>query len=307
MQPKEQPNPLIVIAESGSTKCDWIALERNREEHLRFSSMGFNPYFHDSRFIEQTLREKPEIGDWAHRVEKVFFYGAGCSSAKLNRIVYEGLLPIFPSAEIVVDHDLCSAAYSTYRGVPEIACILGTGSNSVFFDGCSLREEVPALAYILGDEGSASWLGKKLLSQYLYKKLPAALEQALRVDFKLDKERIFEAVYNRPNANVWLASFSRLLGDHAELPWVQNAVIEGFRLFRDIHVLCYPEAKEAEVNFVGSVAWHFRERLEEVLAEEGLRLGWVVARPLDALVHYHFEHKRIGEPGVQRAPQTPAR
>ncbi len=307
MQPNEQPKPLILIAESGSTKCDWIAVERSRKEYIRFSSMGFNPYFHSSSFIEQTLRENPDVGEWSKRVEKIFFYGAGCSSPKLNRIVLEGLRPVFSSAEIEVDHDLYSAAYATYRGVPEIACILGTGSNSVYFDGCTLREEVPALAYILGDEGSASWLGKRLLSQFLYKKLPAPLEQALKDDFELTKERIVEAVYNRPNANVWLASFSRLLGQHADLPWVESTVLEGFRLFRDIHVLCYPEARAVEVNFVGSVAWHFKGILETVLAEEGLRLGQVVARPLDGLVDFHFAHKQIGELGTQGAPQTEAR
>jgi len=288
-------NGLIVIAESGSTKCDWIGLDRQQKEHFRFATMGFNPYFHSSDFIATTLQSEPKMRPWAEGVERLFFYGAGCSSPQLNAIVHSGLTEVFPNARIDVDHDVLSAAYSTYRGRPEITCILGTGSNSVYFDGQNLREEVPALAYILGDEGSASWLGKKLLAAYLYRSLPPALDRALRVDLQLTKEAIFESVYNKPNANVWLASFARLLGQYSTEPWVQDAVREGFRLFRDIHILCYPEARSVEVNFVGSVAWHFRDLLGSVLEEAQVQLGQVVARPLDGLVQYHFEQKRIVE------------
>jgi len=286
---------MILIAESGSTKCDCILLDPNGKEVDRFSTMGFNPYFHSSELIYNELSSLKPLSSYASKISWVYFYGAGCSSASLNAIVKKGLTNALPNAVISVQHDLMAAAYSTYRGEPQISCILGTGSNSVFFDGTTLTEEVPALAYILGDEGSGSFLGKKLLSAFLYKKLPAELSDAFITEYGLDKDSILNAVYNKPNANVWLASFSRFFGQHKENAWVRSIVKEGFTLFRDTHILCFLNAKEVEVNFVGSVAYHFKDILEQVLLEEGLNFGYVLKRPLDGLVNYHLNFLKILE------------
>lgn len=285
---------MILIAESGSTKCDWILLENNGTEIKRFKTMGFNPYFHSSELIFKELSIEPNLGNGIHdKIDRVYFYGAGCSTPSLNLIVHAGLEKVFPNARVRVDHDLLAAAYSTFRGVPEISCILGTGSNSVYFDGERAFEEVPALAYVLGDEGSGSFLGKRLLSEYLYKRLPADLSSDFRETFGLSKNDIINRVYNQPDPNVWLASFSKFYGSHATHPWVREAVREGFTKFRDIHILCYDKAMEVEVNFVGSVAWHFRDILEEVLKEKGIQFGYVLRRPLDGLVAYHIKYLDI--------------
>ena len=286
---------MILIAESGSTKCDCILLDLSGKEVDRFSTMGFNPYFHSTELIFNELSSLKALIPYAQGIAWVYFYGAGCSSPSLNAIVKKGLEKALPNATVSVEHDLMAAAFSTYRGKPQISCILGTGSNSVFFDGKELYEEVPALAYILGDEGSGSFLGKKLLAAFLYKKLPAELNRAFELEYSLDKNTVVDAVYNKPNANVWLASFSKFFGQHKNDSWVRAVVKEGFSLFRDIHILCYQNAKEVEINFVGSVAFHFKDILEEVLAEKDLHFGYVLERPLDGLVHYHLEFLKILE------------
>jgi len=291
---------MYLIAESGSTKCDWICLDSNGVEANRFYTMGFNPFFHSAEFIQEELSSDLKIREIVGSVEQIYFYGAGCSSEELKDIIKEGLHRVFPNATLSVDHDLVAAAYSTYSGKPEVACILGTGSNSCYFDGESVREEVPALAYILGDEGSASYLGKKLIAAYLYNKLPEELHKAFEEKYDLTKADIFNRVYNQPHANVYLAGFGRFVGKHSEHPFLINMVREGFQDFIETHVLCFEEAPQAEINFVGSVAYHFQDLLDEVLKQKGLTLGKVVGKPVDGLVSYHLNFMKILENPLEK-------
>jgi glucosamine kinase len=287
---------MILIGESGSTKCDWVVLNNlTGEETDSFTTMGFNPYFHSAEFVFAELTKNDVATEWQQLITKVYFYGAGCSSAALKAVIKRGLTTFFQKASVSVDHDLNAAAFATYDGGPEVACIIGTGSNSCFFDGKEISEEVPALAYVLGDEGSASYLGKKLLSAYLYKKLPADLHQDFTNTYQLTKDEIITAVYNRPHANVYLAGFSRFVGKHGEHPYFRDLVKQGFREFTDIHICCYQQAvrREVKVNFVGSVAFHFQGLLQEVLEERGLIFGRVIAKPVQELVNFHIQYLGI--------------
>lgn len=287
---------MILIGESGSTKCDWVVLNNTTGEEVdTFTTMGFNPYFHSAEFVFQQLGENDVATEWQHIITKVFFYGAGCSTTPLKAIIKRGLTTFFQKADVLVDHDLNAAAYATYDGAPEVVCILGTGSNSCFFDGTDVSEEVPALAYVLGDEGSASWLGKKLLAAFLYKKLPADLHQDFVATYGIGKDDIITAVYNKPHANVYLASFSRFVGKHAQHPFFRALVRQGFEEFTDVHIACFHQAvaRTAKVNFVGSVAYHFQDILEEVLAAKGFIFGRVIAKPAQALVQYHIQYLNI--------------
>ena len=144
---------MILVADSGSTKCDWIAIDEDNKHH-HTNTMGFNPFFHSSDLVEQKLTENELFSSIKEKVTEVYFYGAGCSSPSRNYIVEKGLRAVFTNAIIVsVDHDLTGAALATSQGKPGISCILGTGSNSCYYDGENVHEEVPALGYILGDEG----------------------------------------------------------------------------------------------------------------------------------------------------------
>ncbi len=282
---------MILIAESGSTKCDWVLLNRDGSEADRFSTMGFNPYFHSARFVAEHLRNLQRVQKLRKDVEMIFFYGAGCSTEPLKQEIKRGLEQVFVHAEIEVDHDLVAAAYSTYNGEPEIACIIGTGSNSCYFDGHSLREEVPALAFILGDEASGSYLGKKLLSAFLYKQLPKDIEEDFLATYHTDKDEIIDNVYNQPNANVYLAGFARFVSKHKEDPFFEKIIYEGFLLFLRMHVLCFPESKNTTVNFVGSVAYHMESLLRRACKDLDIKYGRVIKKPVDGLVAYHLKHK----------------
>ncbi len=286
---------MIFIAESGSTKCDWVLINREGQEMGRWNTMGFNPYFHSSDLIRHKMSQEKGMRPFVDEVLKVWFYGAGCSTPELQNIVREGLHMVFPNAEIFVDHDLNAAAYALYQGRPEIACILGTGSNSCYFDGQTVREEVPALAYVLGDEGSASWIGKRLVADFLYKRLPQDLHCAFEDTYRTSKNEIIQRVYNEPHANVYLASFSRFAGDHAGHGWIRAMVANGFAKFIDIHVKCYPEAEKAEVNFVGSVAKQFEDILRTEVQKAGLVYGRTQAKPVNLLVQYHIERLKVLE------------
>ncbi|MBU6324193.1 MAG: hypothetical protein KJS92_01800, partial [Bacteroidetes bacterium] len=246
---------MLLIADSGSTKCDWVLVNPKGEEHP-FHTMGFNPFFHSTDFIAQEIRKNRDLMDHAAQVTEVYFYGAGCSSPERNEVLIDALREVFPVAAVTVDHDLTGAAYATCGTEPGIACILGTGSNSCYFDGVQIHEKVPALGYVLGDEAGGTWYGKELLRLFLYKELPEHIHRGLVEEFKLNKESIFEHVYNIPNPNVYLASFMRFLSSRSQDAWVRDFMYNGFSKFINIHIWKYENHLDVPVHFVGSVAYH---------------------------------------------------
>ena len=280
---------MIFIVESGSTKSDWVLLD-DKNNQTFYSTMGFNPYFHSSEFIEEELRKNADIIGVSNEITRIYFYGAGCSSAELNKVVFDGLKKIFPLAEILVDHDLLACAYATYSGSPEISCIIGTGSNSCYFDGKEVSEVIPALGYILGDEGSGSYFGKKLLAAYLYHQLSPELALDLEETYGVTKSNIISRVYQEPNANVYIASFMPFISKHADHPIFQKMVEAGLKHFMEVHVCCYPNYKEVEVNFVGSIAGIFRTELQLAADSLSIRIGHVIKSPVNGLVDYHINY-----------------
>jgi glucosamine kinase len=278
---------MILVADSGSTKCDWMLIKSDTER-IKTHTMGFNPFFHRSELIASELQKNALLMEIAPSVTHVYFYGAGCSSIDRNNIVKEGLQAVFQQThEIVVDHDLLGAALATTKGEQGIACIIGTGSNSCYFNGVHIEEAVPALGYVLGDEGSGSYFGKILLSNFLYHRLPKDISEALKDTYDLSKEGIFENTYNKANPNVYLASFMRFVSDHREHPYFKDMIYRGLSTFASIHVWCYDNFREVPVHFVGSVAYYFREILEEVAANHRFKIGRIEKRPVDPLADYH--------------------
>lgn len=280
----------ILIADSGSTKCDWMVIDAAGKALIEFNTMGFNPYFHDSDLVEQKMKSTPEAMGVAQEIDKVFFYGAGSSTEALCAVIREGLQRIFTEAAVFVGHDLDGAAYSTYEGSPAITCIIGTGSNSCFFDGQKTHEVVPALAYILGDEASGSWFGKRLLTAHLYHKLDPAVNEDFVNTFQFSKDDIVNRVYQVSDANVFLASFMTFIGRHQDTPQIISLLEEGFQAFVDAHIKCYSNYQEVPVHFVGSVAYHFQPILRHVCEREGLTVGQIIKRPIDGLASYHVRY-----------------
>ena len=282
---------MILVADSGSTKCDWILIDSQSNQH-KTNSMGFNPFFHDADLVYSKLMENELFIEYRNRVSEVYFYGAGCSSEARNRIIANGLKRVFSSAEtVLVDHDLKGAALSTSQGDTGISCILGTGSNSCYFDGIQVIEKVPALGYVLGDEGSGSYFGKILLSEWLYHRMPAELAEDFEKEYNLTKEGIFEAVHHKADPNVYLASFSPFISKHLDHPYFREMVYDGLDKFVNIHVLCYDNYKDVPVHFVGSIAYYFKEVLQKVAIKYSFTVGKIEKRPVEPLTQYHINKK----------------
>ncbi len=281
---------MIFLAESGSTKTDAVLLEDDGREVCRFSTMGFNPYFHSADLIARELGKISELREHRAAINQVYFYGAGCSSEQLCKVVSDGLHGVLPHASVQVDHDLKACAYATYSGTPAISCILGTGSNSVLFDGNNLSGSNAGMGFILADEGSASYIGKKLLNGYFYKLMPEEYRILFEREYNLDKNHVVKRVYREERANVYLASLAPFASEHLEVPFFWELVFNGFRKFIDYHVLCFPEATEVPIHFVGSIAHYFREVLVDAVDYFNLQLGKVVQRPLDGLIEYHRQY-----------------
>lgn len=276
---------MILIIESGSTKSDWVLL--NEGERTYFSTIGLNPYFHNEDDVEKAIRNNTELYALKDAVSEVYFYGAGCSADHLNAIIKSGIQRVYSHASVAVDHDLNACAYATYSGEPAISCIIGTGSNSCFFDGERISEKVPALGYILGDEGSGTYMGKRLLADYLYHRLPKEMATAFRIETGLDKDGIVNHVYKEPNANVYLASFVPFIQKFSETNYVKELVLNGFKQFLQIHVCCFDNYQDYPVHFVGSISRIFKNELEQACAHYNIKLGNIVQKPVDGLVQYH--------------------
>lgn len=276
---------MIIIAESGSTKTNWLT-----EDKQLFETMGFNPMFHTTDFVYNELLKHEALHAARQQFTKVFFYGASCSSSDRNATISNALQQFFDKAEVIlVDHDLKAAALATHTGEPGIACILGTGSNSCLYDGKELTEVVPALGYVLGDEGGGAWFGKRLLSLFCYHLLPPATTALMEGKYGLTKEKIFDLVYRQPNANRAMAAYTKVLSESPDKEFISGLVKEGFREFFTYHVKCYPNYTQYPVHFVGSIAFVFKQELEEVATEFGSRLGIVDRNPVYRLLEWHLK------------------
>lgn len=281
---------MIAIADSGSTKTDWVILNDDLSEKLRTSTIGFNPYHIQSEVIEEELRKNKILSHIAEGIQNLYFYGAGTSADFLREIVRKGFMNFFPQAEFYIDHDLLGACYAAYRGKPCMVCILGTGSNACYFDGENLMESTPSLAYVMGDEGSGSYMGKKLIHAYFSNQMPKHLAQKFHDTYHLTIEELNVNVYQRPLANAYLASFSKFVYENKEDPFVQNLIYTAMDDFFRNQVIPNMQSLRPEVNFIGSVAHYYEDFIRSVAAGYQLEVGHIVQKPIDNLVDYHKKY-----------------
>ena len=276
---------MILVADSGSTKADWIA-GANGAVQATFHTKGFNPFFHNREFIIRELQSAAGFSEIRSQVKEVYFFGAGCSSVERNEIIAAALREFFIEANVIVEHDMLGTALAVCDGKPGVACILGTGSNICYFNGTSISETRHGLGYIIGDEGSGSYYGKKILAWYLYRILPADLHESFQSRYNLDKESIIKSVYKDPDPNVFLASFASFLSDHMHHSFIQQLVTKGTTEFFDTNVLSYQESSSVPVHFVGSIAWFFRDVISIVAAEKNITVGKIIQKPVTGLAAY---------------------
>jgi glucosamine kinase len=278
---------MLLLADSGSTKTDWALIDESKAVTY-YRSKGFNPYFHDTDFIVNELQQHPDLQALVKSNLSIRFYGSGAGSEALQARMKDSLGVFFKTRDIQVAHDLEGAALSTYRGVAQVSCILGTGSNACFHSAERLYQEVPSLGYVLGDEGSASYFGRLLLRDYFYKRMPKAIAGKFESSYNLDKDKVIFRLYREAGPNVFLAEHARFLADIETEDYAQSMLRKGFRSFIELSVLSIKESREVEVNFVGSIAYHYHKLLSEACLAQGLKFGHVVQSPIKGLVRYYL-------------------
>lgn len=276
---------MIVIADSGSTKTDWIILDETTQ--LERHTMGFNPNFHTTQLIIQTLEADWQKETFQEQADEVCWYGSGCWDERRKNIIRRALEKIFPKAEIVVHHDLLGAARSTCGREPGISCIIGTGSNSSLYDGHDVIDNVTNLGYLIGDEGSGTHLGKALIRAYFYREMPQDIREKFEAAYPGGKITILDEVYGEGTPNVYLASFTRFLGDNLHHTFIQRLLYESFAEFIDRNVRKYPNHLNLPIHFIGSVAYHFQDSIKLVLEERNMKPGIFIQKPIDNLVKFH--------------------
>lgn len=281
---------MILIADGGSTKTDWRLIKEGRE-YKQIQTSGFNPYLVGSDEIEEILWKELQPYIDNNEVSAVYYYGAGCSTPVKNMIVENAFEKVFTNAKLYISHDLLAAAHALCGDEEGIAAILGTGSNSCYYDGKNIKEGIFSLGYFFGDEGSGAYLGKQLLIAYLHKELPEEIEAKFREKYALSNENILDAVYTKPAPSRFLASFSNFINDNRDHPYMYNLITEAFRGFYKYQVCCYSKHKDVPVHFVGSVAFHYRDILTKIGLEFGINTGKFIQAPIDGLVEYHHENQ----------------
>ena len=275
---------MILIADSGSTKAEWVILRDQGITETIFTS-GINPFYQDSRQIALQLQHEFTLVQ--KKFDAIYFYGAGCINHEKEEIIKEALLQVFEAPYFFVGSDLLAAAHSLCQDHPGIACILGTGSNSCYYNGSEIIDHVSPLGFILGDEGSGAVLGKKLISDILKNQLPQWLIREFFENYQTSLAEIMENVYKQPYPSRYLAGYTQFLSKYIKVPEIENIVIAGFQDFVTRNLMQYAQVHYTPIYFTGSIAFHFQPQLTKVVKEQNLLPGKIEQAPMSGLIAYH--------------------
>lgn len=283
---------MILIADSGSTKTDWCLIDGKGERKI-IQTIGINPYQMNASAIRDVLDKELKPYIYPDKISEIYFYGAGCSTERKCQTIDNILQDFFPQASIEVHHDLLGAARALCGHDAGIACILGTGSNSCYFDGAEIAENVVSLGYLFGDEGSGAHMGKQLIVDYFHGDLPSEIMERFNKQYNPTVESILDAVYNQPRPSKFLASFSPFILENIGHPYVKNMVTSCFDEFFSKNVSKYSNYKSVKVSFVGSVAFFFRDVLFESAQKAGITTNKIYRSAIEGLCDYHCNQIKI--------------
>ncbi len=274
-----------LIADSGATKCEWCLLQQGKKKSI--TTQGISPYFLSASQITELLTAEllPKLKQVV--VDEVFFYGTGLANINNVKILQSVLKKAFPEAAIEVQNDLLAASRALCGKEKGIACILGTGANSCYYNGRKIVKNSPGLGYILGDEGSGAYLGKKVIQYYLYQTFDEELKARFEKRFAVSNNEILENVYKKPLANRYLASYAIFLAENRGHYMVENIIEDGLNDFFFTHLYKYRESWTLPIHFVGSIAHGFRDVLKELCDTYELELGTILKAPMAGLIAYH--------------------
>jgi glucosamine kinase len=282
---------MILVADSGSTKTEWWWHTTNNNEINKVTTIGFNPYFINSEEIYAVLMNKliPEID--FQNVHKIFFYGSGCANKENCDIIFSACQKAFPNAnKIEVRGDTLGAARALFGLNHGIAGILGTGSNSVYYDGNDTVECTPSLGYIIADEGSGARFGTTLIREYFKDEMPVEIKTAFEKRYNPKLDDVLNAVYRLSHPNRFLASYCDFLSFHKDHPYIQNLIRKEFHDYLKYQVCKYPKYQDQTLSLVGSIAFFLGDLLREEAEKMGIEVGIILRSPIEGLIKFHQDY-----------------
>jgi len=286
---------MILIVDSGSTKCDWIAVDKDGKQLLdKIRTKGLNPEILTEKKLKKTIKKNENLNNNRSDVTHVYFYGAGCGTVRGKESVANVLKEIFLNAFIKVEEDTMAAVYATINHEKEAAvvCILGTGSNCSYYDGKQLHQRVQSLGYILMDDAAGNYYGKQLIRDYYFNNMPTDVEIAFSTRYNLDADYIKYNIYKQPNPNAYLANFAEFMFLNKDSEYIRTLIKDGIRLFVKNYIMQYKEElKTVPVHFAGSIAYFSQGEITEVAQEMGFTVGNFERRPIEGLVAFHTKRE----------------
>jgi len=275
---------MILIAESGSTKCDWILLDSSKKDPIRIRTKGLNPAILKKKELKKIVSDTFELTKYKDEITSIHFFGAGCNTPKNKNNVHLVLNSFFNKATSIVEEDTMAAVYAT-TVTPAVVCILGTGSNCCYFNGTSIVNKSPSLGFIVMDEGSGNYFGKELLKAYYYRQMPEELRLTFEKKYDLKEKKVIKKLYQSKTPNKYLADFALFLFENEAHPFIKELINEGIDLFIKNHILQYAkELVTVPLHFVGSIAFHAKEYISNQLNKNGLNAASYTQRPIDNLI-----------------------
>lgn len=277
---------MILIADSGATKTDWLLI--NGSNYTLLKTRGINAYYMSSEEIRLLLENELKPLLPIDSIKSIFFYGSGCSTKSKCEKISEPLRFLCPGATIEVNHDLLAAARALFNRDPGIACILGTGSNSCYYDGKNITRQMVSLGYFFGDEGSGTHLGKLLIADYLKNEMPDTISDMLESEYNLSLEYVLDNIYNNQSPNKFLSSFAPFIQKNSADEYIKALVSNSFKQFFDVGIKKFSGYKTVKAGFVGSIAYHFTDILLEVADENNITIGKIEKSVIEGLKIYHI-------------------
>jgi len=276
-----------LIADSGSTKAEWCLLEGGKKKII--FTQGISPYFLNTNQIAELLARELVPNLDRKKPAELYYYGTGCMDPKNVRLVKKAIQQVFPNAYTEVTHDLMAAARALCGNGKGIACILGTGANSCYYNGKKIVKNSPGLGFILGDEGSGAYLGRRVIQYYLYKTFDDELTARFESKYGETQASILESVYKKPLPNRYLASFSLFLTENRGHYMIENIIEDGLNEFFFVHICKYRESWTLPIHFTGGVAFAYRDVITELCKGYELELGKIIRNPMEGLIQYHYK------------------
>ncbi len=279
---------MVLISDSGATKAEWKVIIHNQEVKS-FATSGISPHYQNTEEMYQALKTElvPQL---QQTPDEIFFYGTACSTDKNKKMVKTAFQNLFPETKkISIEHDLLSAARALCGHQAGMACIAGTGSNACFYDGTQIIWQPVNLGFLLGDEGSGAYLGKTLVTAFMHEELPPHLMEKFKAAYQLTRDDLLVNIYQKPYPNRYLATFSKFLYLNQQDLYCHGMIAESFSVFFEKYVCKYKTYRNHPVHFVGSIAFYYRNILQEVATQKEIKLGNILKTPIEGLVSYHLD------------------